>query len=310
MVFNLDDPLLANPLMRAALVLITDRGQLVADSIGFQNPTTAIANSRIFADGQPGSGSETPSPFGYNPSEGATVFKSLGYLPDVNGVLRDNGVGVPLTLTITGPKGNAVIARLEQQLQAQWAACGVTLEIDNVSLKRLLNSVLPEGRYELAIAPYDLPVYPSWDAIDYTDSVVPTPIPPGLALHGGFSVPSAQTVAATGTAWLWSVATEEGTEPGAAELGAVTRNVSGLNAPTVAKQFEQVIAELNTDAENQLISRLDGLLTRRLPTVPLFQVPVSLVQQADIVNVSESPSEAGPLWDAEDWIIEITHTVG
>ena len=311
MVFNLDDPLLANPLMRAALVLITDRGQLVADSIGFENPVSSSANSRMFAQGQPGAGSETASPFGYNPSEAAIVFKSLGYVPDQNGVLRDNGVGVPLTLTITGPKGNAVIARLEQQLQAQWAACGVSLIVHNVSTKRLLNIALPQGRYQLALAPYAMPVFPSWDAIEYTDPVMPPLLnPPGLALHSGSIVPAEQTVAATGSAWLWSVSTAEGTEPGAAELGAVTRNVTGMNAPTVANQFEQVIGELNTDTEVQLLSRLDGLLTRRLPTVPLFQTPVSLVQQANIVNVSESPTAAGPLWDAEDWVIEITHPVG
>jgi hypothetical protein len=50
---------------------------------------------------------------------------------------------------------------------------------------------------------------------------------------------------------------------------------------------------------------LDTLLTQDLPTLPLFQAPVSLVQQADIVNVSESAGSAGPLWDAEDWVVEL-----
>jgi len=52
------------------------------------------------------------------------------------------------------------------------------------------------------------------------------------------------------------------------------------------------------------------LLTRQLPTFPLFQAPVSLVEQADIVNVSESPTSAGPFWDAEDWVIELTYPTG
>lgn len=308
LVFNLDDSLLTNPLMRTALTLITNRGQLVADSVDLESPATTTADSRIFAQGQPGSGAETASPFGYNPSEGALVFKSLGFLPDEDGVLRDNGVGVPLTFTITGPKDNVVIEHVEQQLQAQWAACGVTLLIRNVPLRYLLDDVLPRGDYELAVAPYLLPVFPTWDAIDYTQPYTSDPVLPwGLALHSG-SLPFGGAPPEADT-FVWSVATEPGTEPGAAELGAVTRDVTGMYSPAVAKQFQAVMEELNTDNEIQLLARLDAMLTRRLPTLPLFQTPISLVQREDIVNVSESPDAAGPLWDAEDWVIEVTRPV-
>ncbi|MFZ2059159.1 MAG: hypothetical protein WAV54_17295, partial [Acidimicrobiales bacterium] len=106
--------------------------------------------------------------------------------------------------------------------------------------------------------------------------------------------------------WLWSVPTPVGTEPGATTLGAVTRDIAGLEDPDVAAYFEKVMGELNTDAQVQLLSKLDAVLTRDLPTLPLFQEPVSLVQQSDIVNVSESASPAGPLWNAEDWAVETT----
>jgi len=66
------------------------------------------------------------------------------------------------------------------------------------------------------------------------------------------------------------------------------------------------MGELNTTVQQQLLSRLDTLLNHDLPTLPLFQAPISVVQQADIVNVSESPTSAGPLWDAEDWAIELS----
>ena len=70
------------------------------------------------------------------------------------------------------------------------------------------------------------------------------------------------------------------------------------------------MSELNADRQAQILSKLDTLLSRDLPTLPLFQAPVSLVQQSDIVNVSESPSWAGPLWDAEDWAIELPPSAG
>ena len=69
-------------------------------------------------------------------------------------MLRAYGVGSPLTLTVTGPRGNGVIDALERQLQAEWASCGIGLIIHNVPMKTLLKTVLPQGRYQLALAPY------------------------------------------------------------------------------------------------------------------------------------------------------------
>jgi peptide/nickel transport system substrate-binding protein len=86
----------------------------------------------------------------------------------------------------------------------------------------------------------------------------------------------------------------------------VTRDVTGLDDSDVAAYFERIMSELNANARALLLSKLDSTLTQDMPTLPLFQEPLSLVQQADIVNVSESPSSAGPLWNAEDWIVQTT----
>jgi ABC-type transport system substrate-binding protein len=310
LVFNLNDPVVSDPVIRAALVLVTDRGQLVADSVDLDHPDTVSTDSRIFAQGQPGLVGGFASPLGYDPVEAATLFKSLGYLPDQYGILRAGGTGSRLSLTVTGPQDSGVIDNLELQLQAQWAACGVTLTIHNVPMKDLLRSVLPQGRYQLALAPYLMPDFPTRDALVYTDPVVPlsASLPsslsvPGLDLSGSVE-PSGLT---TGTNWLWSDPTQVGTEPGAVAIGAVTRDVTGLDDPAVAVEFEDIMSELNTDTQDLLLSKLDGLLTQDLPTYPLFQAPVSLVQQADIVNVSESPTWAGPLWDAQDWVLKLTY---
>jgi len=307
--FNLNSPVLENPLMREALAEITDRDQLVADSVGFDNPGTTDADSRIFAQGGPGPGTDTGS-LGYNPVGAASILAKLGYLPDASGVLRDNGLGAPLTLSITGPTGDSVMYDIELQLQAQWAACGVTLVIRNVSMTDLLSHVMPQGRFQLALAPYVMAAFPTWDALDYTDPVMPSPLSPTtLSVHGG-SIVTAPSPPVTGAALLWYVATQQGTEPGAVTAGGVTRDVTGLNVPSVSSEFGQVMMELNTQTEIVRLTKLDELLTRYLPTLPLFQEPISLVQQTDIVNVSESPTLAGPMWDAEDWVIELTHPTG
>ena len=229
LVFNQNDTLVGNPTMRQALTLITDRNQLVADSVEMDDPALSGTYSRVFAEGQPGSDTETGS-LGYNPIEAAALFKSLGYVPDQNGVLRDNGIGRPLTLTIMGPAGDSILSALEQQLQAEWAACGIALIIHNVSMTDLLNDALPEGNYELALAPYLMPVFPTWNAIIYTDPVTsPLLSPTGLDLHGGSRASTTSSPGnGTVTASLWSDTTPEGTEPGAV---AVRRGDKGCHGP-------------------------------------------------------------------------------
>ena len=169
LVFNLNDPVVGDRLMRTALALVTDPDQLTADSVGLEDPLTSSTDSRVFAQGQPGSAAEVTSPVSYSPAQAIKLFKSLGYDPDQNGRLRAYGVGSPLTLSITGPRGNGVIDALERQLQAEWSSCGVGLIIHNVPMKDLLKTVLPQGRYEIALAPYVMPVFPTWNAIIYTD---------------------------------------------------------------------------------------------------------------------------------------------
>ncbi|MFZ2055812.1 MAG: ABC transporter substrate-binding protein [Acidimicrobiales bacterium] len=314
LVFNLNDPVVGNRPMRTALALVTDRDQLVADSVGLEDPLTVGADSRVFAQGQQVPGAPVASPAVYDPVKAAALFKLLGYTPDEYGVLRAYGTGSPLALTITGPRGDGVTDALELQLQAEWASCGVGLVIHNVPMNDLLKTALPQGRYQLALAPYVMPVFATWNSIIYTDPVLPvrTSFPPnlGMLVVGPGGPVGRSPGLTTGGTWPWSVPTPVGTEPGATSVGAVTRDITGLEDPEVAVYLREIMRELNADKQYQLLSKLDTLLTQDLPTLPLFQAPVSLVQQADIVNVSESPGSAGPLWDAEDWVVELASANG
>jgi len=346
LVFNLNDPVLGNPAMRRALAFATDRDELAADSVNLADPFNIGADSRVFSQGQPGASTEVLPDLRYDPIAAARLFKALGYVPDASGHLRTFGLSTPLSLTVTGPTGNNVVDALELELQAEWAASGIDLSIRSVPTSELLNRVLPRGTYQLALAPYVIPTFPSWNAIIYTDSVLPSSpaSPPGRGAHitgsgvtaGSSELGGAGRSAAAGGSgkWLWSVGTRVGTgpraategagsrigpgsgpprpptEPGAATEVAVTRNVTGLNDPRVGVLFEEAMSDLNANSQAQTLSKLDALLSRDIPTLPLFQAPVSLVQRSDIVNLSESPSWAGPLWDAEDWAIQLTPSTG
>jgi len=311
--FNLNDPVVGNQVMRKALAFATDPEELTADSINLADPLTVSATSRVFAQGQPGSLDEPASDLRYDPAEAAVLLKSLGYALNALGDFVASGLDTPLTLTVTGPRGSGVIDALELQLQAEWASSGIRMTIHNVPMSELLDKVLPEGTYQLALAPYTMPPLPSWNALLYTDPVR-SPSSSDKPAIGANVADSSGGTASSGTGasgtWWWSVPTPEGTEPGGPAVGAVTRDITGLDDPRVGIRLEQIMSQLNQSRQEQLLSKLDALLTSDLPTLPLFQEPVTLVQRSDIVNVSESPGWAGPLWDAEDWAIQLVPPAG
>lgn len=305
LVFNLNSVAVSSRVMRLALALDTDRDELVADSVGLEDPSTLASDSAVSSGAVPGSGARPVSASAYDPNQATALFRSLGYVADDEGVLRSETTGSQLTLTITGPKGDAVVEMLEEQLQAEWAACGISLIIHNVPMAELLDGTLPRGEYQLALAPYPRQVFASWNAIVYTDPVLSTASSIAEQASESDSSLAGTSSVTLDDAWLWGVATVAGTEPGAATLGAVTRDVTGLDDPAVVAEFEKVLSELSVNTEARLLIKLNTLLSTDLPVYPLYDAPVSLVHRSDIVNVSESPTPAGPMWDAEDWAVEL-----
>jgi len=123
LVFNLNDPVVGDRFMRTALALITDPDQLAADSVGFDDPLSASADSRVFAQGAARFGCRGRFACGVQPCPGGKVVQVTRLRADEHGTLRAYGVGSRLILTITGPQGSGVIDVLERQLQAEWASC-------------------------------------------------------------------------------------------------------------------------------------------------------------------------------------------
>ena len=95
-------------------------------------------------------------------------------------------------------------------------------------------------------------------------------------------------------------------DPGAAQAGSVTRDVLDFQDSTVTSLFAQAASDLNASAMSGLYNEIDTKLWVSMPTLPLFQIPSTLVIRVDIVNVSNTPTWAGPMWDAEDWAIQVS----
>jgi len=205
--------------------------------------------------------------------------------------------GAPLQLTVTGPTGSPLAVTVEALLKAQLLQAGITLHVRNVPEQQLLATVLPSGDYELALAPYMVTPFPSESEALYTDPVGPTAVNPVAASSASpTSVPGALPGRARAT----------DLEPGAASSGAVSRDVLGFSDPAVTALYAKAAQELAPPKAGDAYNQVDSMLWRDLPTVPLFQVPVTLVTRSDIFNVSNTDTWAGPMWDAQNWIIALT----
>ena len=292
--FNVANPTLTSPVVREAIGKAIDRHQLVSNTVGFATPFGATAGNRLYLSGAPGSQGNDSSYSLVDVSEADQLLIQAGYSLDSQGFV-ETPTGSRLVLTLVGPSGNPLIRAVESELQAQLLQAGITLRVRDVAPAKLLGTLLPTGRYQLALAPYLASPFPSTTARLYTSPVGPTPV----------SVPAGSSSSAALRASVASKRAGDRTEPGAVAAGAVTRDVLGYDNSTIDSLFAQAIGQLNASSEADVYNEIDTRLWSDLPTLPLFQMPQVLVSRVDIVNVTSTPTWVGPLWNAEDWAIQL-----
>jgi len=293
--FNLADPLVSSLGVREAVAKAIDRTELVADSSGLLSAQAFAATNHLYGIGVPG---HRPNGGSYAAADVAMadqLVEGAGYSINARGLVVGTS-GAPLVLTVTGPTNDPTINRVEDELQAELLQAGMELQIQNVSLSTLLGTTLPQGQYELALAPYLLTRFPSTTMELYTNPVGPTPrAPPGTN-------ESIQIAPLGGSTFI---AGNEA-EPSAVNAGVVTRDVLGFDDSTVDSTYAQALSQLNFGSDSDLYNAIDAALWSDMAVLPLFQEPLALVRADNIVNVAGTPTWAGPMWNAEDWAIQVS----
>lgn len=297
--FNVADPTLADVRVREALAEVINRWELAWDTIGRQTNDVRISANRLFPSGFPGSIGGDSGFQQVNYISAGALLADAGYTMSPAGLLLSSS-GVPLRLRLVGPSGSPLVAHLEQLLRAQLLSFGIGLAVTNVPLADLLGSLLPQGAYQIALAPYQLSTYPSANSAAYVDPVGPTL--PGTASTG---------TAATGTTLAGLAPTPSigsGTEPGVMAAGGVTADVNGFEDSEVSSLIEQAGEQLANPRSSGLYDAADARLWQDLPTLPLFQMPATLVWRVGIDNLSYSATPASFAWDAAQWGYQISPT--
>jgi ABC-type transport system substrate-binding protein len=301
--FNMTDGELGSQAFRTGIERSLSLDEIVSDSVGLSDASIAPYGSRLalglgsqsgpgsngLGNASPGGGSSggssgTGAIGNYDFASAVASFRSAGFVLGSAGVLRRASTGQPVTLSMLVPTGDPLVQRAADVIQAELDAVGIDLELHETTLASMLGKALPSGRYQMALAPFLLTAFPEVEVPVYAGSVLPSPASP--------TVPPA------------GVSGADGYEAGAVGAGVVTRDVFGLNDPTVASELQQAATNLNPTDDQHLIAAADARLWIDLPTLPLFQEPVDVVHQTDVRSVSVSPTWAGIFWNAQDWALQ------
>jgi peptide/nickel transport system substrate-binding protein len=80
-------------------------------------------------------------------------------------------------------------------------------------------------------------------------------------------------------------------------------NFGKFSDPEVDALFEQATAELDPARSIALANQIDRRLWEGLHSIPLYQRPTFLAWRETLRNVTENPTNEGPLWNAESWAL-------
>jgi ABC-type transport system substrate-binding protein len=331
---NMTSPTLQPEAFRLGIEDALYIAQIAADSVGLEDETLGPSFDRFAPAAEAASGEQHTEP--WSPAGALGYLTSLGLVSGSDGYLRLGGVDPPVTLTLLIPGAYPTILQAADVIQSELQAVGVRTVIREEPLSTMLVKTMPSGGYELAIAPFLLTPFPVGEALVYSVPVLPASVsPPGSATSAGGGSPAAAGLPATSStgrsggagagassrsststttttippasnpALPWSAPTPAGTEPGADVAGVVTRDVFGLDDPLVSRFLEEALTNLNTNQAAAHLGDADTTLWQDVPTIPLFQQPVEVIHQSNLINVSESPTWAGIFWDAEQWAVQV-----
>lgn len=308
--FNVTDAGLAEPAIRQAIALATDRTELVADTIGLADPGVPVAQNHVYLLDDPGWSSD-PGPYESVDDLGAeSLLEAAGYVMSPSGYLTH--AGQPFTLTLTAPSGLPFISSVEAVFQAQMKDAGVTVRFVNVPLSRLLAQVLPSSQYQMALVPFLGQAFQSWTEPAYSPALVApsAPVAAGASGSSGVGATGATGVSGGGDSPAvvgppLAVGPMAGAAGSPVGPSVESLDVSAMSDPAVTSLYAEAESEIDPPTARRLYGEIDALLWQDLPTLPLFQMPVTLLTAHDLVNVQESPTPVGYMWNAADWAIAL-----
>ena len=79
------------------------------------------------------------------------------------------------------------------------------------------------------------------------------------------------------------------------------QNYSRTGTPQIDQLLAQMVAEPDPTKSSDLANQVDKALWDQMATLPLYQKPTFIAYQSSVQNVQDNASQAGPLWNSDQW---------
>lgn len=150
--WNLERPPLDRNPVRLALAKAVNLTEILRDSAtDFEEPVTSL-----FRPGIPYSDSLMTLPL-YDLGGAETLLDAEGYKRKESTGIRTDGSGEPLTFTLAVNEANAEHRRLARALAEQWAAIGVTVDVQEMKWTELLSARLLTRDFDAVLLSWEIP---------------------------------------------------------------------------------------------------------------------------------------------------------
>ncbi len=138
---NLENPILADPRIRRAMLQAVDRKAL-ADAVFAGKAQVAHVNKPpadpVFYDGVPR--------VAYDPDAAAEALDAAGWRMGRGGIRR-NAAGEPMQLELLGPAGNRTLALTKQVLREYWRQVGIDVRINSQPARLLFGQTMRRRQF-------------------------------------------------------------------------------------------------------------------------------------------------------------------
>ena len=159
LVFNVRHAPLDVSEVRQGIAHAIDRASLVSTLVQPLAPLVWEDNDHLFANTEPWYADDAGGYAQPDPAAAARLLASGGLVPDTRGTWTEHGV--PLTLDFRWAADDPWSASVAPALVAQLVDAGFDVTSTPLTMASLLDSVLPSGAFDLALAPLETSAFPS-----------------------------------------------------------------------------------------------------------------------------------------------------
>ena len=267
--FNLENPYLADPVLRRAIAMSIDRNDLVRRTVGQFNSNATVAGNHVFVNNQPGYVNSAPADYTTaHLAKARSLLAGAGYTLSGNTLTKN---GKPITFTLVTTTNNALRQATQEIIQANLRQIGIAITIKQVDSNVLFSDYKTQG--SMSAGDGDMFLF-SWDTTPFLSS--------NASIYR--CVP---------------------TGPGGKPDRSREQSNEGLGCDHATDVLiDKALVAPDPASANALWNQIDQRLWADMFSLPLFQRPSFIAYNKRYDGIHINATVDGPLWNSPTWTVK------